>query len=189
MSNIIIAYAPGSRGATLGKWLLVNNFVQAKGNHGKTIKQTATNHTFTPYYNDVLFCFNHSSEKTFKLIEQQLDDPESTIENITQLVNCSHDQVSSTGLILTHHASESGLYKLSQVLNATVIRVVFRDVQQARDAQIRKSQIENWPSNVSDHYLEKHYYPFINKFHFGIDITLDQINTFDFTELVRNLTA
>ena len=71
-STLIVAFAPGARGFTLGKWLLNNKIACACMNSGSEFKEV--NHTFVPWYNDVLFYFNNDTRDTyFKINELLLD--------------------------------------------------------------------------------------------------------------------
>jgi hypothetical protein len=186
--NILLAYAPGSRGFMLGKWLIINGLATPKGNiSGRNIQIDGVNDSFTPFYNDALFF--PSGTQIFDNVNKLLTNPESSVNDLVKIITTSKDQplAPASNLIMTHHASESGLEKLGKAFNAHVLRVTFADRDQARDAQIRKSVLEGWITDVAEEFLEKEYFPFIRNFSYSIDITMDQVNNLELDFLKSKL--
>jgi hypothetical protein len=83
---------------------------------------------------------------------------------------------------MTHHSTEIGLQRLKEILNATLIRITFLDAAQATESLVRKAQLDNIVLNFDHQYV-----PFLKKFDFAINVTLDQVNQLDLDFLKEQL--
>jgi hypothetical protein len=191
MKNLIISFAPGARGFLLGKWLINNQLGRAFDSNTRLLplNHDSTNHDFTPIYNDLLLDNRYSMEN-FQLVNQALSDDSNDIAQLSQLFFTSkfvrQDDTSGYDIILTHYSSFSALTKLKHVLNATIIRITFKDIEQANSSYLRKfnySKITD--ADIND--LESNYYTFIHKFEHGIDIPLDTVTNLDLEFLKEQL--
>jgi hypothetical protein len=181
--TIIVAFAPGAKGFALSRWLLNNKLVFALADAGPQFKEI--NHTLAPWYNDVLFYYNNSSQDVYLTIDQMLSDPDSSDNTIKELIATSKNipfEHALPGLVMTHHSTEIGLQRLKEILNATLIRITFLDAAQATESLVRKAQLDNIVLNFDHQYV-----PFLKKFDFAINVTLDQVNQLDLDFLKEQL--
>jgi tellurite resistance-related uncharacterized protein len=197
-STLIVAFAPGARGFTLGKWLLNNKIACACMNSGSEFNEV--NHTFVPWYNDVLFHFNSETRDTYLKINELLLDTNLESSELMELIGTSKHIPFKTqtipALVLTHHATPQGLIKLKKALNGTVIRITFSDEEQASQSMHRKMKLDNdylvamQLDNVTTFYesiYQSEYIPFLEDFDFAINVKLDQVNLFDLNFLKDNI--
>jgi len=187
-STLIVAFAPGARGFTLGKWLLNNNIACACMNSGSEFREV--NHTFVPWYNDVLFYFNNETRDTYFKINELLLDNNSNSTQLLELIGTSKhiplDNQTTPALVLTHHATPQGLAKLKKALDGTVIRITFSNADQALQSMYRKMQLDNVTTFYESTY-QSEYIPFLQDFDFAINVKLDQVNLFDLNFLKDNI--
>lgn len=180
IDTLIVAFAPGARGFTFGRWLLNNKIAHAYKNTSSEFKEV--NHTFVPWYNDVLFCFDNDTRDTYLKINKLLLDDNSDFNQLLELISTTkHMPLKNQtipGLVLTHHATSQGLKKLKKALNGTVIRITFLDAEQATQSMHRKMQLDNITTFNQSTY-QTDYIPFLEDFDFATNVKLDQVNLLD----------
>jgi len=200
---IIISFAPGSRGFQLGKLLIKNNVAHADlqniNDPGRQKNGIPVNHSFVPAFNDVLM--NPKTE-----LQIQLSIKAGTLMNSNHIhsaraeqelyellelsKNIPHD-LNLPNIILTHESKLSGLRTLSQVCNfAKIIRITFDSVQQAKEAIIRKTIIDN--KNPGDEIIEQNlvdnYLPFLHNYNYFTNVPcslLEQNNDEEILNLLK----
>jgi hypothetical protein len=179
--NLILAFAPGSRGFLLSKWLYNNQLINAifEKYHPSKLSYTidGDNHSLTPFYNDVLFYWNTDSKEIYFKIEKELNKIPCDYAALTQLLATSKFLPSKENdrynLILSHYGSSHGLLALKKVLNAQVIRIIL-DNSEANDCYYRKFGTHNGNSIIATTY-----YPFTENFDFAINVKLSQVENLD----------
>jgi len=179
---IIIAFAPGSYGYKLGKWLANNQIVFVDHNMFVMTHYAndllKTNHSYLGCFSDVLLSSGQQEDiikkelvghfPDFNLIKKILADS-------TTIPNKKHN---NKHLILTHYSQYRVLYELSKMFNnSKVIRIIFESHEQAIDAINRKRSLDNQKFDLNNDWgdLCDNYFPFLNEFKFSIDIPVNKV--------------
>jgi hypothetical protein len=199
--NLIVAFAPGSRGFLLSKWLYNNKLINVVGVENSfelPYVINGDNHSFTPFYSDVLFHWNDTNSKEiyFK-IEEELKKTKCNHAVLSQLLTTSKlvpdNHNNRYNLILSHCGLGNELLALKTVLQAQVIRIMLTD-SEIQDCFRRKfiTQIKNnktlWPpKNIVLDLLATTYYPFKENFDFAINIKLSQVENLELDFLIKEL--
>ena len=178
---IIIAFAPGSYGYKLGKWLISNKLATVN-NLQYIVDSSLNNHHYCGYFSDVLLSDGKQEDTVkkelighfpnFNLIKSILSDSEHLPNNFTN----------GTRLILTHYTQYRLLYELSLFFNnAKIIRIVFESHDQAIGAIKRKRSLDNQTFDLNNDWgdLCDNYFPFLNEFKFTIDVPVNKVKNLE----------
>jgi hypothetical protein len=194
--NLILAFAPGSRGFLLSKWLYNNQLINVVFPPSDTSYVIdGNNHSLTPFYNDVLFSWDDTnSKKTYFNIEKEFQTTQCDHAVLAQLLSTSkflpEKQNSRYNLILSHHGSNHGLSTLKTILNAQVIRITLTN-SEIKDCYLRKFVNHKGNSRPSKSavldILSTTYYPFLENFDFAINIKLSQVENLKLDFLIKEL--
>ena len=179
---IIVAFAPGSYGHKLGKWLVNNQLSTVDYSMVDIISYTndllKNNHSYLSCFSDILLSSGQQEDTIKKELVGHFPDfnlIKKILANSTTIPNKTHN---STHLILTHYAQYRILYELSLLFNnAKIIRVVFESHDQAIGAIKRKRSLDNQKFDLNNDWgdLCDNYFPFLNEFKFSIDIPVNKV--------------
>ena len=178
---IIIAFAPGSYGYKLGKWLANNQLSTIDHNMFDMINYTndllKNNHNYLGYFSDILLSSGRQEDTVKKELVGHFPDF-NLIKKILANSNTIPKKTHNTHLILTHYTQYRVLYELSKMFNnSKVIRIIFDSQDQAIDALKRKRLLENQKFDLNNDWgdLCDNYFPFLNEFKFSIDIPVNKV--------------
>ncbi len=187
--NLIIAFAPGSRGFLLSKWLYNNRVVRTVSPpSNQEYIFDGDNHQVAPFYNDVLFTPTDQTKIIYDKINDEIIKDEYDYVLLKKLIKTSKQKppiindLNQYNLILSHHSSYTGLATLGTILNAKIIRITLADTEQAKQCYQRK-----FNKIAKEQWLSTSYYPFIDNFDFAINIKLGTIEKLELDFLLKEL--
>ena len=189
-SGLLIAFAPGSRGFLLAKWLYRNGIIHTPFVPDSVeYRIDGDNHHLIGFYNDVLFSFNDRTRDLFWELQSLLYAPSQDHERVRSILAHSQypalpSQSTKRNVMFTHHASAAGLQTLSSVLDADVLRITFADWQQLEDSYLRKYQAV---THNHTEYLEREYKEFLQDMDFAININVDRVRDLDLDHVLEIL--
>ena len=201
IKNLIVAFAPGSRGFLLSKWLYNNKLINVavvENSSELPYIIDGDNHSLTPFYSDVLFHWDDTNSKEIYFqIEEELKKTKCNHAVLSQLLNTSKlvpdNSNNRYNLILSHCGLGNELLALKTVLHAQVIRIMLTD-SEIRDCYHRKfitptrnNKTPRPPKNTILDTLATTYYPFKENFDFAINITLSQVENLELDFLIKEL--
>ena len=179
---IIIAFAPGSYGYKLGKWLgnnqlaLVDHRMSDMTSYANDLLKN--NHNYLGCFSDILLSSGQQEDTVKKELVGHFPDfnlIKKILANSNTITKKIHN---GTHLILTHYAQYRVLYELSNMFNnSKVIRIIFDSQDQAIDAINRKRSLDNQKFDLTNDWgdLCDNYFPFLNEFKFSIDIPVNKV--------------
>lgn len=184
---LIIAFAPGSYGHKLGKWL-INNEVVNKLNPTRSLEYAGNlldnNHNYPTYFSDVLLP-GGTIGTTEDYIQKELAGHIPNFDLINNILKNSkaiyNPNPNKYNLILTHYSRYRTLFELSNIFKSKTIRIVFDTPEQAQNAMERKRKLDNQDFDLDKECgdLCDNYYPFLHKFNFTIDIPVNNVVNLD----------
>ena len=179
---IIIAFAPGSYGYKLGKWLVNNQLSTVDHNMFDMISYTndllKNNHSYLGCFSDILLSSGQQEDTIKKELVGHFPDfnlIKKILANSNTIPKKTHN---NTHLILTHYTQYRVLYELSKMFNnSKVIRIIFESHDQAIGAIKRKRSLDNQKFDLNNDWgdLCDNYFPFLNEFKFSIDIPVNKV--------------
>jgi hypothetical protein len=184
--NLILAFAPGSRGFLLSKWLYNNQLVNLVYPPSDNFYITdSNNHALNPFYNDVLFCWNDDSKDTFFKIKKEIEKTNCDYTLVEQLLGTSkflpNTHNDRHNLILSHQGSMHGLSALKTILNSLVIRITLTE------SEINECFIRKFGNLDFTEHTAKEYYSFKENCDFAINVSLSQVKNLELDFLIKEL--
>jgi len=179
---IIIAFATGSYGYKLGKWL-VNNQLLTVDHRMSDMTSYANdllknNHNYLGCFSDILLSSSQQEDTIKKELFGQIPDFNLIKKILANSNNIPKKTHNNTRLILTHYSQYRILYELTHIfIKSKIIRITFESEDQAINALKRKRLLDNQQFDLNKDWgdLCNNYFPFLNEFKFSIDIPVNKV--------------